>query len=109
MKGSMRFVAMIGVIAGVALAGCSSKITDEQLARIRQLRQEESTLRQQIKSKQDEKSRLQGEINRLRADLDQCSKDRAFVQSKLAQWPDVWPDWKYVPPTAAPTQSRPRR
>jgi len=104
----MRFIALGGLIASVALAGCSSKITDEQLARLRQLRQQESTLQQQIRTKRDEKSRLQGEINRLRSDLDQCSKDRAFVQAKLAQWPDVWPDWKYAPPVE-PTQPKPRR
>jgi len=104
----MRILALAGLIATVALAGCSSKITDEQLARLRQLRQQENTLQQQIRQKRDEKSRLQGEINRLRADLDQCSKDRAFVQGKLAQWPDVWPDWKYVPETT-PTTSTPRR
>lgn len=108
MNGSMRFAAIIGLIAGVALAGCSSKITDEQLARLRQLRQDESSLRTQITAKKDEKNRLQGEINRLRADLDACAKDRQFVQGKLAQWPDVWPDWKYVPPTTQ-IESQPRR
>ncbi len=109
MRQPMRFVTLAVIAASVAvMAGCSSKITEEQLAQMRQLRQQESTLQSQLRSKRDEKTRLSGEVNRLRADLDQCGKDKAFVQGKLAQWPDVWPDWKYVPEGGG-TDATPRR
>jgi len=109
MKQSLRYGALVVAVASLAtLASCSSKITEEQLARLRDLRSKESTLAQQIRSKKDERSRLQSEVNARRAELDRCAKDKAFVQSKLAQWPDVWPDWKDTP---APTGSgsAPRR
>lgn len=111
MKQSLRYGALVLAVACMSmLASCSSKITEEQLARLRELRQQEQTLQQQIRAKKDERSRLQGEVNARRADLDRCSKDKAFVQSKLAQWPDVWPDWKDT--VAAPSGgvgSTPRR
>jgi septal ring factor EnvC (AmiA/AmiB activator) len=109
MKQSLRYGALVVAVMSLAtLASCSSKITEEQLARLRDLRSKESTLAQQIRAKKDERSRLQSEVNARRAELDRCAKDKAFVQSKLAQWPDVWPDWKDTPaPTG--TSSNPRR
>jgi hypothetical protein len=109
MKQSLRYGALVlAVVSMAALASCSSKITEEQLARLRDLRQKEQTLTQQIRAKKDERSRLQSEVNARRAELDKCAKDKAFVQSKLAQWPDVWPDYKDVPPPTG-TGSTPRR
>ncbi len=109
MKQALRYGALLVAVASMAtLASCSSKITEEQLAKMRELRQKEQTLTQQIRAKRDEKSRLQSEVNARKAELDKCSKDRAFVQSKLAQWPDVWPDYKDTPPPA-PVESKPRR
>lgn len=109
MKQSLRYGALVVAVACMAsIVGCSSKITDEQLAKMKELRAKEQTLTQQIRSKRDEKSRLQSELSARKAELDKCAKDRAFVQSKLAQWPDVWPDWKDTPP-AAPVESKPRR
>lgn len=108
MKQALRYGALVLAVASMAtLASCSSKITEEQLAKMRELRQREQTLMQQIRAKKDEKSRLQSEVNARRAELDKCSKDRAFVQSKLAQWPNVWPDWTDTPET--PVGSQPRR
>jgi len=112
MKHAVRYGALVMAVVSMAtLASCSSKITDEQLAKLRDLRQKEQTLTQQIRAKKDEQSRLQNEVSARRAELDKCAKDKAFVQSKLAQWPDVWPDWKDTPPPPppAPTGSKPRR
>jgi outer membrane murein-binding lipoprotein Lpp len=107
MKLSLRYGTLVAVVAGMAaLAGCTAKVTEEQLARLRELRQQEQTLMGQIRSKKDERGRLQSEMATRRAELDRCSKDREFVQSKLAQWPNVWPDWQDTP---APTNSTPRR
>jgi uncharacterized protein (DUF3084 family) len=110
MKLSLRYGALVVAVASMAtLASCSSKITEEQLAKLRDLRQKEQTLTQQIRAKKDERSRLQSEVNARRAELDKCAKDKAFVQSKLAQWPDVWPDWKDTPTPPTGTGSTPRR
>jgi predicted phage gp36 major capsid-like protein len=110
MKQSLRYGALVVAVASMAtLASCSSKITEEQLARLRELRQKEQTLAQQIRAKRDERSRLQSEVNARRAELDRCAKDKAFVQSKLAQWPDVWPDWKDTPAPSSGSGSTPRR
>lgn len=109
MKQLWRFVALVLVAASMAtLAGCTSKITEEQLAKMRDLRAREQTLRQQLTTAKSNRDRLQSEINQRRSELDQCSKDREFVQSKLAQWPNVWPDWQYVPEGGGNT-STPRR
>src|SRR4051812_48431146 len=112
MKISLRYGALVAAVAGmVALAGCTAKVTEEQLARLRELRQREQTLTGQIRAKKDERSRVQGEITSRRAELDRCSKDREFVQSKLAQWPNVWPDWQpmAVDTAKAVGSSKPRR
>jgi outer membrane murein-binding lipoprotein Lpp len=93
--------------ASMAMVGCSSKITQEQLTELQNLKQQESTLRQQVASKEQEKNRLQSEVNARKGELDQCNKNRQFVEGKLAVWPDVWPDWKDTPP--APTTTTPRR
>jgi uncharacterized protein (DUF3084 family) len=93
--------------ASMAMVGCSSKITQEQLTELQNLRQQEATLRQQVSAKEQEKSRLQSEVNARRGDLDKCNTDRQFVEGKLATWPDVWPDWKDTPAgTTTPTTRR---
>jgi len=98
MNKSMRWLALVAVTAGtLGMAGCSSKITDEQLAQLKDLRQQETTLQSQIKQRNDVKSQLTNEVSRLQADLNQCGQDKAFVQGKLSQWPNVWPDWQYTP------------
>lgn len=117
----MKRLHQLGLLA-VALAGttfltsCSSKITQEQLTELQNLRQQEQTLNQQIRTKEQEKSRLQSEINARRADYDRCNTNRQFVQGKLSQWPNVWPDWAdtVVTTPATPrnnqgTKSKPRR
>ena len=92
--------------ASMAMVGCASKVTQEQLTELQNLRQQESTLRQQVSAKEAEKTRLQSEISTRRGELDQCNTQRQFIEGKLATWPDVWPDWKDTP---APTTTSPRR
>ena len=105
----MKRIHQLGLLAvtaaSMAMVGCSSKISQEQLTELQNLRQQESTLRQQVSAKESEKGRLQGEVAARRTSLDQCNSNRQFIEGKLATWPDVWPDWKDTPP---PT-STPRR
>jgi outer membrane murein-binding lipoprotein Lpp len=85
--------------ASLAMGGCASKVTQEQLTELQNLKQQESTLQQQLSAKEAEKSRLQSEVNARRGELDQCNTQRQFIEGKLATWPDVWPDWKDTPAT----------
>jgi uncharacterized protein YhaN len=92
--------------ASMAMVGCASKISQEQLTELQNLRQQEVTLNQQLSAKEAEKSRLQSEVNARRSELDQCNSQRQFIEGKLATWPDVWPDWKDTPPTTTTTPRR---
>lgn len=73
--------------------GCKSMITEEQLKEMRDLRTKERNLTEQIKQKQDEKVRIQTEMNSRNAELKKCSDEKAFIESKISQWPNVWPDY----------------
>jgi outer membrane murein-binding lipoprotein Lpp len=97
MKRIHQLSLVAAAVASLAMAGCASKISEEQLAELQSLRQQESTLRQQISAKEQEKARLVSEVGTRRGELDRCTKDRQFVEGKLAMWPDVWPDWKDTP------------
>ena len=92
--------------ASMAMVGCSSKISQEQLTELQNLKQQESTLRQQVSAKEQEKARLQSEVAARRAELAQCNTNRQFIEGKLAVWPDVWPDWKDTPPPTTPARPR---
>lgn len=83
------------VVAGAFfLSSCSNKITDEQLQKLKELRMQEKNLSESVQLKKDEKSRLERELNARKAELKKCNDEKAFVQSKLANWPNVWPQLK---------------
>lgn len=112
MNRSLKLGVLILAVAGTSvLTSCSSKITEEQLAEMKKLRQQEQTLNQQIRMKEDEKSRLQSELNARQGEVDRCNTKKQFVESKLAQWPNVWPDWTDKPDTVMqqPVQGKTRR
>jgi uncharacterized protein (DUF3084 family) len=109
MKRSIQLGVLVLATAGMTvLTSCSSKITEEQLATLRDLRQQEQTLNQQIRAKEGERDRLQSEVNARRAELDKCNTNKQFVQGKMAQWPNVWPDWQDTPPPA-PVTAQPKK
>ena len=81
----------LAVAGSSFLASCSSKITAEQLATLRQLRAQEAQLKQDIQTKKNELSRLKSEADARQKEVDNCNSRKQFVQSKLAQWPNAWP------------------
>lgn len=88
---------MIGITASLLLStslltDCTSKITEEQLMQLQELRKRESQLNQEISNKQNEISKVEKELNARKTELDNCNKDKEFVKQKLSQWPNVWPD-----------------
>jgi septal ring factor EnvC (AmiA/AmiB activator) len=94
--------ATASIAFGVFFAGCSNKITQEQLMQLRELRKQERSLSELIDKKKADKSKFERELNARKAELKDCEERTQFVKDKLAKWPDVWPDWKYVEPKQEP-------
>jgi uncharacterized protein (DUF3084 family) len=76
------------------LGSCSNKITEEQLAQLKELRKESRSLSEQIDKRKGEKSKLESELKARQAELKKCQDQVDFIKQKLALWPDIWPDWK---------------
>lgn len=96
-------VALVGLLF---VAGCTPKITEEQLQRLRDLRAQERQLTQDIQRKEAEKGRLQREVGSRQSELRQCDDKKRFVQEKLASWPQVWPDYSPSDTAAAGVEVR---
>lgn len=75
------------------ITDCTSKITQEQLQQLQELKRRESTINDQNSTINSEISKLRQELNSINSDLKKCTDDKEFVESKLKSWPDVWPDW----------------
>lgn len=103
MRKLTKFSLLVPVVGiGLFLSSCSNKITEEQLMQLRELRKQERALNESLSKKKDEKARLERELNARKAELKDCEDKTQFVKNKLAQWPDVWPDWKPLPPKQEP-------
>ena len=92
-----KMVSVLGLTMSLMLSSslltdCTSKITEEQMAQLQDLRRRESQLNQNISTKNAEISKVEQELNARKSELTNCQKDREFVKQKLAQWPNVWPD-----------------
>lgn len=87
---------LTSMVVGLAFAftSCTPKITEEQLATLKTLYDKEKSMNETIAKKNAEKKKLEQEINSRKAILQKCEEEKAFIQSKLATWPDCWPDWK---------------
>ena len=92
MKGKLQIgMLALALVGSTFLASCSSKITKEQLDEMRRLRAQEQTLKNEISAKTSDRDRLQREADARQREIDNCNSRKQFVQSKLAQWPNVWP------------------
>lgn len=90
-----KMLAGLGILAiGVMLSDCTPMITEEQLAKIKELRKQEKSLNEDISKVQSEIPKLKQEINSREAELKDCNDKKDFITQKLQTWPDVWPDWK---------------
>ena len=81
---SVLFVAFL-------LTDCTSKITQDQLAKMEDLRRREANLKSNISKVDSEISALRNELKSLQSEVDKCNKDTEFVNGKLRNWPNVWP------------------
>jgi septal ring factor EnvC (AmiA/AmiB activator) len=75
------------------LTDCTSKITQEQLQELQELKRRESSLNDKIAEINAELAKLREQLKSIKNDLNKCNEDKAFVEEKLKNWPDVWPDW----------------
>ena len=51
-------------------------------------------------TKKSDLAEVEKEINSLKPLVDDCNSRQKFVQEKLANWPNVWPDWTPEQPEA---------
>ncbi len=86
------------IIAGTLFTSCSNKITEEQLAQLKELRKQERSLTEMIDKKRAEKSKLESELSTRKSELNKCNEENDYIKKHLASWPDIWPDWKPAPP-----------
>ncbi|MFW6232605.1 MAG: hypothetical protein ACOC4D_01050, partial [Bacteroidota bacterium] len=92
------FISAIGIgsallLSSTLLTDCTSMITEEQLAELQDLRRQERSLREEIANVNSNISKIEAELRARKSELDDCNEEKKFVQDKLSQWPNVWPDW----------------
>ena len=101
MRTSKNMTSLILGIFVIAFAltntGCTPKITDEQLVKLRELKEQAARLEADIKKKEAEKSSLEKEVAARQAEVKQTQQNKEFIQQKRQSWPNSWPD--YVPPS----------
>ena len=88
-------ISSTALILSLSLSNCTCKISEEDYNKLQELRKEERSLTAEISKKKDDKSAIDRELKARQAELNKCNEDKDFVQKKLTQWPNVWPD--YVP------------
>ena len=92
-------VGLASIIVSTALlfSSCTPKITEEQMLKLKELYNKEKSLNESITKTQQEKGKVQGELNSRKAELKKCQDDKAFIQDKLSKWPNSWPDYTPEP------------
>ncbi len=86
-------IAALLLTSSVSFTSCTSKITEEQLAQLQELRRKEKSLNAEISTKQSEISKIEAEISARKSELKDCTDKADFVKQKMSQWPNVWPDY----------------
>ncbi len=101
MRTSWNITSLIFGVFAVALmltnTGCTPKITDEQLLKLRNSKEQAARLETEVKKKEAEKTAIEKEVAALQAEVKQSQQNKEFIQQKLQSWPNSWPD--YVPPS----------
>ncbi len=92
-KNRTSMLAAAAVGAALVLTSCTCTIKEEQQAMIDKQRTDERQLLADISKSENDKSRIQSELNNRQAEVRRCTERKNFVQDKMAQWPNIWPDW----------------
>lgn len=81
------------IVIALGASGCgASKITDEQLAQIRELRKQQSSINDKMRTMQGDIARLEAELADRQKTVDKCKEEKSAVEQRLARWPNIWPD-----------------
>lgn len=91
-KSIRNLLAGTAIIGGLLLTSCTSKITEEQLASLQELRKSEASLKEELSNLNSDIDKLKSELNQIQSQVDDCDSKKAFVEQKLEEWPDVWGD-----------------
>lgn len=77
-------ISLIGsLMMAIAITGCSSKPSADELKQLDDLKAEVASLEKEIASKESEKAGLQKAMADKDAQLAQCAKDREALQQRL--------------------------
>ncbi len=106
-KNVARGIGAIALTATLFMVGCTPKVTEDQLSKLRELRAESARLSTEIQKKDAEKVRLDAELARRRSEAKECADKLAFVQDKISKWPNVWPDYDPNAPVTPPPPPAP--
>lgn len=89
-------LALPSIIVGVAIiiSSCRPMVTQDQLKELKELRQHERSLTEQINDQKSDIKKINNEINARKNELKKCNDKSEFVNQKLSLWPNSWPDWK---------------
>lgn len=82
-----RFTRATGLVlmtAGfLAVAGCSSGPSAEQMAQLNDLKNEVAAIDKQVSQKEQELASLQKQLDAKNKELDQCKKDQELTKQRL--------------------------
>jgi outer membrane murein-binding lipoprotein Lpp len=106
-KGRFGLLVTASIVGAILLTSCTCKIKEEQQAMINQLRTAEKTMAEDHKKAESDKNKILAELNSRDAEVRKCNEKKAFVQEKLARYPDMWPDWNPNPPAPAEPEAAP--
>jgi len=94
----------LAVIILCSATGCTPKINEEQLAKLRQLKEQSAKLEADIKKKESERASIERQLAARQNEVKQSEQKKEFIQQKLQTWPNSWPDWTPAPPPAPATE-----
>jgi len=72
--------------ASFVLSGCTSRASEEEMKQLSDLQAEVASLNKDISQKERDKAALEREVAEKDGKLQQCSKDRDLVKSRLQNW-----------------------
>jgi serine protease inhibitor ecotin len=91
--GSFASIFAIVVSASIIFSSCTCKITEEQLAKLAEMRQTEKSVSSEIAAQQSAKAKVDNELQVRTSEANDCNGRREIVKQRLSAWPNVWPDY----------------
>ncbi len=72
--------------ASVMLSGCTSRASEDEMKQLNDLKAEVASLNKDISQKERDKATLEREVSEKDAKLQQSTKDKEVVKSRLQNW-----------------------